>query len=700
MKDWNAKWIMFEECPENTTPVFRKEFCLEEKPAEASLDICGLGFYLLEINGMRVGEELLQPAFTAYDKTVLYNTHDVTDFLAAGNNEIRVTLGNGWFHEPGEDCFDFEHAVWKNHPQMICRLYADGRVILRSDSGWQCREGKWSYNSVRFGETYDAGAEEKEWRQAAVAKGPGGLLKKQKLPGIRIQEYREPMTVKDKVYDFGCNLSGDVEITLEGKQGETVEIVYGERLDARGGIDQTLIKRHGDIPRNQIDYYRKGKDGEETWHPEFSYKGFRYVQVKGDAAVVQIKARVFYTDLQTAGGFQCPDVCLQRIYDASLRSVRTNFHHIPTDCPHREKNGWTGDAHMSCEFALLNLDMEDAYLQYLDSLTDCQWPSGQLPCIAPTSVYGYNYQSGPTWDAALIFIPWQLYRFTGKTEILERYYEAMKKYLHYTRQISEEGICRSGLGDFLPDEAQEVCPAGMILSCFIMRMAQIMEQISGILGKEDGNEWQTLAAYIRKAVIREYYGSCRITESYLSCVLFFGLSEHPEKEAKELAGIVREKEYRAGGGIFGSIYTLEMLTKYGYLEDALRVAGQKECPGWAYMLQDGGNSLWEHWNGKQGSLNHHMRSAIGAWMFKALTGLVPEECEPGWRRIVLRPHVTERVTGCRAWHRTPWGIVRIALEKGRLYVELPEGVSACVHWNGKPYEFTGCRELQLWETTE
>lgn len=117
MKDWNAKWIMFEECPENTTPVFRKEFCLEEKPAEASLDICGLGFYLLEINGMRVGEELLQPAFTAYDKTVLYNTHDITDFLAAGNNEIRVTLGNGWFHEPGEDCFDFEHAVWKTTPR-------------------------------------------------------------------------------------------------------------------------------------------------------------------------------------------------------------------------------------------------------------------------------------------------------------------------------------------------------------------------------------------------------------------------------------------------------------------------------------------------------------------------------------------------------------------------------------------------------
>ena len=544
MKDWNAKWIMFEECPENTTPVFRKEFCLEEKPAEASLDICGLGFYLLEINGMRVGEELLQPAFTAYDKTVLYNTHDITDFLAAGNNEIRVTLGNGWFHEPGEDCFDFEHAVWKNHPQMICRLYADGRVILRSDSGWQCREGKWSYNSVRFGETYDAGAEEKEWRQAAVAKGPGGLLKKQKLPGIRIQEYREPVTVKDKVYDFGCNLSGDVEITLEGKQGETVEIVYGERLDARGGIDQTLIKRHGDIPRNQIDYYRKGKDGEETWHPEFSYKGFRYVQVKGDAAVVQIKARVFYTDLQTAGGFQCPDVCLQRIYDASLRSVRTNFHHIPTDCPHREKNGWTGDAHMSCEFALLNLDMEDAYLQYLDSLTDCQWPSGQLPCIAPTSVYGYNYQSGPTWDAALIFIPWQLYRFTGKTEILERYYEAMKKYLHYTRQISEEGICRSGLGDFLPDEAQEVCPAGMILSCFIMRMAQIMEQISGILGKEDGNEWQTLAAYIRKAVIRELRIMQDNGELFKLRALFrvIGTSGKRSKRAGR---------YRAGEGIPG-----------------------------------------------------------------------------------------------------------------------------------------------------
>lgn len=696
MKEWKAKWIMFETCPENVTPVFRRIFSLAKRPESASIDICGLGFYYLKINGKRVGEELLQPAFTAYDRTVLYNTCDITEFLTEGSNEIEVTLGNGWFHEPGEDCFDFEHAVWKNHLQLICQVYADGQFILWSDTKWQCREGKWSYNSVRFGENYDAGAEEKEWSQAVIAKGPGGILKEQKLPGIRIQEYRQPVSVKNGVYDFGRNLSGDVEITLDGKKGDTVEILYGERLDGQGNIDQTLIKRHCDIPRNQIDFYRKGSDEEESWHPEFSYKGFRYVQVKGEAAVRQIRARVFYTVFKTAGGLQCSDPVLQSIYDASLWSVKTNFHHIPTDCPHREKNGWTGDAHMSCEFALLNLDMEDAYLQYLDSLADCQWPSGQLPCIAPTSVYGYNYQSGPTWDGALIFIPWQLYRFTGKKEIPERYYEAMKKYMRYTQQISEDGICKSGLGDFLPDESQEVCPAGMILSCFVMRMAQIMEQISALLQKGDEKEWKALADYVKAAIMRDYYGACNRTESYLSCVLFFGLSENPEKEAKELAGIVSRKGYRAGGGIFGSVYTLEMLTRYGYQEDALKIAGQKEFPGWAFMLQNGGGTLWEHWSGKKGSLNHHMRSAVGAWMFKALTGLVPEECEPGWSRIVLRPCFLDRVKEFSAWHNTPMGRVKIIRNGGRMCVELPDGISAGVYWKGSLYEITGRQELQLW----
>ena len=253
MKEWKAKWIMFETCPENVTPVFRRIFSLAKRPESASIDICGLGFYYLKINGKRVGEELLQPAFTAYDRTVLYNTCDITEFLTEGSNEIEVTLGNGWFHEPGEDCFDFEHAVWKNHLQLICQVYADGQFILWSDTKWQCREGKWSYNSVRFGENYDAGAEEKEWSQAVIAKGPGGILKEQKLPGIRIQEYRQPVSVKNGVYDFGRNLSGDVEITLDGKKGDTVEILYGERLDGQGNIDQTLIKRHCDIPRNQID---------------------------------------------------------------------------------------------------------------------------------------------------------------------------------------------------------------------------------------------------------------------------------------------------------------------------------------------------------------------------------------------------------------------------------------------------------------
>lgn len=727
MERWKAKWIMFEQCPENVTPVFRRLFCLEDTFERAEIRICGLGFYLLEVNGRRVGEELLQPAFTKYDKTVMYNTYNISDYLNNGENEIKITLGNGWFHEPGQDCFDFEHAVWKNKLQMICELYLDGCLRVCSDSKWQCREGKWSYNSVRFGENYNAGVREGEWRQAVVAKGPGGALKEQRLPGIRLQRYCGPEAARAGVYDFGRNLSGDVEITIEGKRGGTAEIIYGERLDANGQIDQTLIKRHPEIPRNQRDYYTKGTDGPETWHPEFSYKGFRYVQIKGNITVKKIRARVFYTDFEEKGGFWCSQPVLQQIYDASLWSVRTNFHHIPTDCPHREKNGWTGDAHMSAEFALLNLDMEEAYLQYLDNLCDCQWPDGQLPCIAPTSVYGYNYQSGPTWDAALIFIPWNLYLFTGKKEILKRYYEAMKRYMRYTQEISEDGICDSGLGDFLPDDGQEVCPRAMALTCFVLRMAEIMEKIAYIIGAqtegkeddegigEDALEWKELAADTKKAVIEKFYGKCAKTESYLSVVLYFGLSKQPEREAGELAELVRAKRHCAGGGIFGSIYTLETLTEYGYFEDALQIAMQPECPGWAFMLKGGGNTLWEHWSGKRGSLNHHMRSAVGAWMFRALTGLSwqglgsGEQCADsqgtgredivgegaGWARLVFRPRLTEKAPVVKAWHSTPYGRLEISIDRGKVRIELPEGISASLYWKEEKYELKGTWEKRL-----
>ena len=173
MKEWKAKWIMFETCPGKCHSGFSKDFQPDEKTGKCIHRYLRTWFYYLKINGKRVGEELLQPAFTAYDRTVLYNTCDITEFLTEGSNEIEVTLGNGWFHEPGEDCFDFEHAVWKNHLQLICQIYADGQFILWSDTKWQCREGKWTYNSVRFGENYDAGAEEKEWSQAVIAKGPG-----------------------------------------------------------------------------------------------------------------------------------------------------------------------------------------------------------------------------------------------------------------------------------------------------------------------------------------------------------------------------------------------------------------------------------------------------------------------------------------------------------------------------------------------
>ena len=698
MKKWTGHWIEYSDCKENAAAVFEKDFYLEKRPGFSEILISGLGFYVLEINNRRATQDLLTPAFTAYNQTVLYNTYDISELLVNGQNTIRVTLGNGWYHEPGEDCFDFEHAVWKNKLQMICELYIDGQFILCSDSSWRCTSGKTRYNSVRFGEDYDATFIPEPWSQARLSKAPGGILKPMQIPPIRVERTVLPVKVLQcSVYDFGENTAGDTEITVHGERGAQVEIIYGERLDENGNIDQTLIKRHPTIPRNQIDHYTlAGLPEGECWHPDFSYKGFRYVQIKGNITVEKLTARVFHTQLKTRGHFTCSDPVINAIHQAVLHSTLTNYHHIPTDCPHREKNGWTGDAHLSSEQSLYNFDMEACYEKYVNDIINCQWACGQLPCIAPTSVYGFNFQSGPTWDAALIVIPWNLYRFTGETRYLEQAYPSMVKYLRYAESISEDHLCASGLGDFLPDPSVEPCPTPMLLTCFVFYLAGLAAKIAKRLGFEENAQAfteQSIAA--KNAVIEKYLNRTRETESYLATVLHFGLAEHPQPFADKLVRLVRAKDHCAGGGIFSSAYVLDALTEYGYFEDALSVATQTKFPSWGYMLRDGGNSLWEHWSGKQGSLNHHMRSPIDAWFYRSIAGLQVDDDHPGFSHIVLKPHFSSRIQSFSADYNSRHGKIEVRLQNRRYTVSLPNGVSATLYLTDRKIELTGCNTLSI-----
>lgn len=690
MKKWIGKWIEHPACPEYRSPVFRKRFWAEDGSATYTLFISGLGFYSAMVNENPVTDALLQPAFSVYNKTVYYNVYDVSHLVHKGENELSVTLGNGWFHEPGEDCFDFEHAVWKSRPVLLAELYKDDALLVATDSSWEASCGKFLYNSVRFGVDYDAGAEEKPCGQAVIAKGPGGLLKEQTIPPIRIKAYLSPVSEKNHVFDFGVNTAGDTEIVFSGHAGDMVSIVYGERLDENGDIDQTLIKRHPTIPRNQIDTYRFAGNEEERFIPDFTYKGFRYVQIKGECTVHSIRARVFHTDVSEVGGFTCENPVIDGIMRACRHSTLCNLHHTITDCPHREKNGWTGDAHISCRQSLYHFDMKAVYEKYIGDLMDCQWPSGQLPCIAPTSVYGYNWQSGPTWDAALILMPWNLYLFTGDRTLLEAAYPAMKRYLSYTEAISENGICRSGLGDFLPHDGVPVCPDAMMLTGYVFEMAETVSKIAGILGyPSEAAEYRAMAERTHKALCREFSGNREDNISTLATALHFRMYDADDERAylsKKLNDVVIAADYGLGTGIFSSIFALEELTESGYFGTAAAVCASEKFPSWGYMLANGDGALWEHWSGVRGSLNHHMRSAVGAWLYSAVAGIVPDECAPGFAHVILKPYFSETVGGFSAWHDTPHGRISVEYRNGNYSISLPKGVTGTLYWNGEKTE--------------
>jgi alpha-L-rhamnosidase len=512
------------------------------------------------------------------------------------------------------------------------------------------------------------------------------------MPPIRVERTAAAKLLDRRVYDFGMNLAGDTEIFLRGARGSVVEMIYGERLDEHGDIDQVLIKRHPTIPRNQIDHYIcAGDPAGERWHTDFSYKGFRYVQIVGDCEVLELTTRVFHTRIERAGSFTCSHPVLEAIHQATIHSTLTNYHHIPTDCPHREKNGWTGDAHLSSEQALYNFDLLACYEQYLDDVVDCQWPSGQLPCIAPTSVYGFNWQSGPTWDAALILMPWNLYRFTGDTVWLRRWYPAMRKYLRYAESISEGHICASGLGDFLPDPSVEVCPAPMMLTGFVMHLAQTAAKIAKLLGEEDdAAEFSGQAEAARRAVRARYIETdTPRTESFLATAAYFGLADDAQAVADELAQAVRKNGHRSGGGVFGSVFALDVLTEHGHFEDALSLAAQTEFPSWGYMLRDGGNTLWEHWSGKVGSLNHHMRSPIDAWFYRSIAGMRIDDEAPGFAHIIFQPHFSPRVERFAASHRCRFGEISARLENGSYTVAVLAGATGTVHLGGETVAVRG-----------
>ena len=457
---------------QSSTFRFRKVFSLTSVK-QTQCYICGLGIFTLYINGEKVGDDVLSPAFTDYTKHALYVKYDVTDFLKIGKNIICVELGDGFYNQTTEDTWHFCHANWRNSQRLLLNLVANGKSIIVSDNSWKATDKSPTvHNAIRTGEYYDATKEDgwlnsnfddSSWYTAQKVQKVVGKLCEQKMPPIR--ECAEIKAIKvwqgknGKIYDFGVNIAGYIGFKAKGKSGETVNFRYAEKLDKNGvEIDQGNIDFYIKTDVFSQDRYTfKGVDI-ESWKPKYVYHGFRYVEISGEIESFDKESLTAYhvhTDLKQTGDFECSNNLLNWIHQAGIRSYLNNWHGFIQDCPHREKNGWTGDAAASAQYSVYYFDMKESYKKWLTDIIDTQRENGQLCSIAPTSGWGYNWGSGPAWDYALFNIPYEVYLQTGDTECIELVYPYAKKYLKYAEYYEQDGTVCFGLGDWRPPDKVE-----------------------------------------------------------------------------------------------------------------------------------------------------------------------------------------------------------------------------------------------------
>ena len=700
-EDWKAKWIqrrLPNLPPQNSrppaAPLLRKSIRLNAVPTSARAYVCGLGYYEFTVNGEKCGDAVLAPAVSRYDATVYYDTHDLTRHLREGENVLALSLGNGWYDPGAADAWDYQFAPWRHSSKMIFQMeltFADGRVeTVVSDTSWKVSASPVVFNRLRNGEHYDArkeadgwespGFDDSGWDSAQIARSPGGVLRSSQMPPIRSIGEIQAVSVLEvapgvHVYDFGRNISGWGVLNIQASSGTEIVLKYGEQLDDDGLLDTKDIDLFVFTGEFQTDKYIAKGSGRETWHPRFTYHGFRYIQATGlgpKADYETLRAAVVHTDLPSAGSFECSSPLLNTIQEMAERSTLTNYHSIPTDCPHREKNGWTGDSVLSAEQVLLNFDSVTAHRKWLRDIIDAQRPSGQIPGIVPTGGWGYNWGSGPAWDSALILIPWYVYVYYGDRQILEDTYDAMVKYLGFLDSMSDGGLVDFGLGDWCPpgeNPWDHKCPTVVTDTAYAYVEYDTVARIAAVLGRdEEAREFKERAGYVREAFRSAFVDSSSgsvagNSQTSLACALYQGLLEKGE-EPKALENLVAEVEKygrHLDTGILGAKYLLHTLSSHGRTDIAYAVATQTDYPGWGYWVEQGATSLWERWDGRD-SQNHHMYSDISAWFYRELAGIRPDPEEPGFKHTLFRPNPVADLTWAKAHHQSPHGLIECSWE--------------------------------------
>lgn len=700
MANWQGAWIADNENIKlKPAPYFRHTFMAGKKIKSARAYIAAAGLYELSINGKKIGNHRMDPMYTRFDRRTLYVTYDVTHEISQGNNAIGVLLGNGWYNHQSTAVWYFDRAPWRNRPTFCLDVritYEDGTTeTIKSGKDWKTALSPIVFNSIYTAEHYDARMEkpgwntanfdDKDWKEVIYRSAPSRNIVAQALHPIRNVEEITTKTLKkinDTTYlfDLGRNISGVSKITLNGPAGTVVHLKHGERLYPNGRLDVSNIDAHYRPTDNtdpfQTDILILSGKRSQSFMPHFNYKGFQYVEVTASTPIELKKEDLvgyfMHSDVPAAGDVKSSNPIINKIYYATNNSYLSNLFGYPTDCPQREKNGWTGDAQIAIETGLYGFDGITIYEKWLADHRDEQQPNGVLPSIIPTDGWGYEWGNGPDWTSTIAIIPWNVYLFYGDKKLLADCYGNIRKYVNHIDENYPSGLTTWGLGDWIPVKSKS--PVELTSTCYYYADVVILAKAARILGHNaDYEKYTALAQKIKTAFNNKYldkqkgiYGTGIQTE--MSVPLYWKIVPEDSRQlvAQNLAKRVEADGFHLDVGLLGTKAILNALSENGYAHVAYQVAAQKTYPSWGWWMENGATTLYENWpiDAKSDiSMNHIMFGEIGAWLYKSPGGIRPDENQPGFKHIILEPHVVPGLDAFEASHIGPYGKIVSAWKK-------------------------------------
>jgi alpha-L-rhamnosidase len=721
--DWGAQWISGATSGA-ILPIFRREFDVPKSVERALVSVCGLGQYELRVNASNVSDAVLEPGWTNFAKTCLYRTFDVTTALVVGSNAMAALLGNGMYNVAATPGRYTKFTGSFGAPKIIARLdiqFVDGTSMsIVTDASWRTTAGPITFSGIYGGEDYDAqseiagwdqaGFDDSSWSAATVVTGTPPALAAETVPPVKVMQDLPSVNVTEPtpgvfVYDLGQNFAGWPSLQVSGAPGAVVKLTPGELLGADGTVSQTSM---GGGPI-WFSYTLHG-GAAETWHPRFSYTGFRYVQVEGAVPVasaaaypalpqiMSLSGQWVHTSADSVGDFTCSDPDVNRVHALILAAVQSNLQSILTDCPQREKLGWLETGQLLGRAMMFNFDLETLYEQEVANMRDAQLASGLIPSTAPEyAVFSGGFRDSPEWGSAFVLDPWNVYQMYGDSSLLEQNYAAIKQYVAYLQGQTTQGLLAYGLGDWYdlgpaPPGDSQLTSSGVTATATLFEDATVMQKVATLLGNtSDATQYAALATSSANAYTTKfwngdagYYDRNSQTDNAIPLALGFAPAATSAATLAALVGGVVGAKYEATAGEIGFAFVVPALYNAGRSDVLLAMLKQQTNPGYLYQINLGATALTEAWNASpESSQDHAMFGHMERWFWEGLAGLNTDESAPGFQRFVVQPQMPTGIDSVTATHHAMEGVISTSwVRKGtgvELTVSVPVNTAATIY---------------------